>query len=47
MRTHVNVVRAASRDYVHGLERNASEAAIDEHGSNSRIGGVIAGPARI
>jgi DNA-binding GntR family transcriptional regulator len=47
MRTHVNVVRAASRDYVHGLERSTSEAALDAHGSDSRIGGAIAGPARI
>jgi len=29
MRSHVNVVRSASRDYVHGLERSASDTVID------------------
>jgi len=29
MRSHVNVVRSASSDYVHGLERTASDTVID------------------
>src|SRR5262245_49893577 len=47
MRTHVNVVRAASRDYVHGLERIASDTVIAECSFDSRTADAIAGRARI
>src|SRR5712691_1819930 len=37
MRTHVNVVRAASSDYVHGLELTASETVVDDHTADLRV----------
>jgi len=46
MRTHVNVVRAASSDYVHGLERTASDTIID-HPHDLRVESAIMRPTRV
>jgi DNA-binding GntR family transcriptional regulator len=46
MRTHVNVVRAASSDYVHGLERTASDSIID-HPHDLRVESAIMRPTRV
>jgi DNA-binding GntR family transcriptional regulator len=37
MRTHVNIVRAASRDYVHGLEATAPDAIVEA----GRVAGIF------
>ena len=47
MRTHVNVVRAASSDYVHGLELSASETIVDDHPADLRVESALARPTRI
>jgi len=47
MRTHVNVVRAASSDYVHGLELAASETIVDDHPADLRVESALARPTRI
>jgi DNA-binding GntR family transcriptional regulator len=45
MRMHVNIVRAASRDYVHGLELTASDA-VDDAPDELRAEGAVR-PTRI
>jgi DNA-binding GntR family transcriptional regulator len=45
MRTHVNVVRAASSDYVHGLELTASETGLDRP-AESRVESAVGRPTR-